>query len=65
MCEHECHSDSKVRILVYLIAGHFINHGTLQMNYFVMGNRQDVIFTAVVAHGKGQFVVIVLTEVRI
>ena len=65
MSEHIGIAQTQVGIFVHMIAGHLIDHGALQMHHLVVGQGQDIIFRAVISHGKGHAVMIVFAEIGI
>ena len=40
---HEGVAHTEVGVLVYLVAGHLLDHGTLEVDDFVMGQGQDIV----------------------
>ena len=65
MTEHISISGPQVSVFIRPQAGHFIDHRAFQMHHLIMGQRQNIIFSTVVAHGKGHGIMIVFTEIGI
>lgn len=65
MPEHIRVADTEIRIFIYLITRHFIDHRTFQMDDLVMRQRQDIFFGAVIAHCKCHLMMVVFAEQRI
>ena len=65
VAEHESIAHTEVGVLIHLVAGHLVDHGALQMYNLVVGQRQNILLSAVVAHREGKSVVVALSHDRI
>ena len=65
MGHHIAVSKSQVCKLVLSGSGHLPNHRCLAMNHFIMGEYRHEIFTVLVDHAEGQFIVMMSTEIGI
>ena len=62
VAHHEGIAQTKVGVLVDTIAGHLLDHGTLEVNDLVVGQRENIVLCTVVTHGKGQSIVVTLAH---
>ena len=62
---HESISCNQVLELIHAYTRHLIDHGTLQMNHFVMREYQNILLILIVGHCEGHLIMVVLAEIRI
>ena len=60
--EHEAYSlPSDCAKLVVALAGHFLQHGALQMYDLIVGENQDKVLTVGIGHAEGHLIVMILS----
>ena len=51
----------KIPELLFPASRHFLNHGTLQMHYLVMGQHQDELLRIGITHPESQLVMMIVS----